>query len=152
MKVQFAKRILFYGFFLAAFGSGLSSAETLRYHTLVLDGQSKIIPWYSPVENAFDNYLEKCWAWALSAPHDSHGLPISFLYCAWKPGNDRCHSSASGSCPDRRCHPPAVNFRYSACHLFRVLWKRGWSFAAGVFPASGACRLSARQPHHQAAW
>ncbi len=63
------------------------SAETLRYHTLVVDGQNNIIPWFTPATNAFDNYLDKCWAWAVAAPNDTHGLPISFLYCAWKPGN-----------------------------------------------------------------
>ena len=66
---------------------GVCSAETLRYHTLVVDAQNKIIPWFTPATNAFDNYLDKCWAWAVAAPNDSHGLPISFLYCAWNPGN-----------------------------------------------------------------
>ena len=62
-------------------------AEVLRYHTLVVDGQDKILPWYTPASGAFDNYLDRCWAWALAAPNDSHGLPISYLYCAWYPGN-----------------------------------------------------------------
>jgi hypothetical protein len=90
MKKLFTRRKLLHGLLLVTFGSVLCSAEnseTLRYHTLVLDGQNKIIPWYTPTENAFDNYLDKCWAWAVAAPNDSHGLPISFLYCAWKPGN-----------------------------------------------------------------
>ena len=68
-------------------GSPVSSAETLRYHSLVLDEQNKIIPWFTPVANAFDNYLDKCWSWAIEAPNDSLGLPISFLYCAWNPGD-----------------------------------------------------------------
>ena len=66
---------------------GVCSAETLRYHTLVVDGQNKIMPWSTPAGDAFDNYLKKCWSWALAAPNDAHGLPISFLYCAWNPGN-----------------------------------------------------------------
>jgi hypothetical protein len=61
--------------------------EMLRYHTLVVDGQDKILPWYAPAGNAFDNYLDKCWAWAVAAPLDTHGLPIPYLYCAWRPGN-----------------------------------------------------------------
>jgi hypothetical protein len=65
----------------------MCSAEVLRYHTLVVDAQNKILPWYTPSANAFDNYLDKCWAWAVAAPNDTHGLPISFLYCAWRPGN-----------------------------------------------------------------
>ena len=32
---------------------GVCSAETLRYHTLVVDGQNKIIPWFTPATNAF---------------------------------------------------------------------------------------------------
>ena len=65
----------------------LWSAEYLRYHTLVLDGQGEVMPWSTPATNAFDNYLVKCWSYALAAPNDAHGLPISFLYCAWNPGN-----------------------------------------------------------------
>ena len=64
---------------------GLS--ETLKYHTLHLDDQEKILPWYTPLSNAFDNYLNKTWSWALAAPLDQHGLPISYLYCEWIPGN-----------------------------------------------------------------
>ncbi len=60
--------------------------DKLRYHNLQIDNQGKIVPWFSPAEKAFDNYLDRCWDWALSAPPDSNGLPISFLYCAWKPG------------------------------------------------------------------
>jgi len=65
----------------------IRSAEVSRYHTLVVDGQDKIVPWFTPAANAFDNYLDRCWAWALAAPNDAQGLPISFLYCAWNPGN-----------------------------------------------------------------
>jgi len=62
-------------------------AETLRYHTLVTDGQGLILPWYTPSGNAFGRYLDKGWEWAVAAPNDPHGLPISFLYCSWYPGN-----------------------------------------------------------------
>jgi hypothetical protein len=65
---------------------GSGRAEELRYHTLVVDAQDQILPWYSPEASAFDNYLRKCWTWALSAPIED-GLPISFLYCAWNPGD-----------------------------------------------------------------
>ena len=81
------KRTLFLVLSLAVGGSANSSAEVLRYHTLVVDGQNRILPWDTPAANAFDNYLDKCWAWAVAAPNDTHGLPISFLYCAWRPGN-----------------------------------------------------------------
>ena len=79
---------------LALGGSTICSAEVLRYHTLVLDSQNKIIPWSTPTANAFDNYLDKCWSWALAAPNDTNGLPISFLYCAWSPGNPPAASTS----------------------------------------------------------
>jgi hypothetical protein len=75
------------GLLLVLGGYAVCSAEVLRYHTLVVDGQNKIIPWFTPATNAFDNYLDKCWSWAVAAPNDAHGLPISFLYCAWNPGD-----------------------------------------------------------------
>jgi hypothetical protein len=74
----------------------LCPAKVLRYHTLVVDAQSKILPWYSPREKAFDNYLDKCWAWAVAAPNDAHGLPISFLHCAWRPGNPPAGAVTNG--------------------------------------------------------
>ena len=79
---------------LALGSSTICSADVLRYHTLVLDSQNKIIPWSTPTANAFDNYLDKCWSWALGAPNDTHGLPISFLYCVWSPGNPPAASTS----------------------------------------------------------
>lgn len=80
------QRILFFLLWPALGSLAVCSAEVLRYHTLVVDGQNKILPWHTPSANAFDNYLDQCWAWAVAAPNDTHGLPISFLYCAWRPG------------------------------------------------------------------
>jgi hypothetical protein len=77
-----------FGFWVGLFfATYFCSAEALRYHTLVVDAQNKIIPWFTPVTNAFDNYLDKCWAWAVAAPNDANGLPISYLYSSWTPGN-----------------------------------------------------------------
>ena len=67
-------------------GYAVCSAAVLRYHPLVVDGQNWIIPWFTPTTNAFDNYLDQCWSWAVAVPN-TNGLPISFLYCAWNPGN-----------------------------------------------------------------
>ncbi len=77
-------------FIVLAAALGLNAAgytEPLSYHPLVLDAQKKIVPWYKPAEKAFDNYLDMCWKWAVAAPNDSIGLPISFRYCAWVPGD-----------------------------------------------------------------
>ena len=81
------KRTLLFALLLMLNGAVSWSAEVLCYHPLVVDSQSKIIPWFTPVTNAFDNYVDQCWAWVVAAPNDSHGLPILFLHCAWKVGN-----------------------------------------------------------------
>lgn len=75
--------------FLGLFGLARSSdATTLRYHTLVLDGQNKILPWYSPASNAYDNYLDKLWEWLPTVPNGpSSSLPMYYLYCGFRPGS-----------------------------------------------------------------
>ena len=78
---------------LAFGGYTICSAEVLRYHTLVVDDQNEIVPWSTPTADAFDNYLDKCWSWALAVP-DLDGLPISFLYCTMNSGDP---PTASGS-------------------------------------------------------
>lgn len=65
-----------------------SQAATLRYHTLVLDGQNKILPWYAPASNAYDNYLDKLWTWLPTVPNGpSSSLPMYYLYCGFRPGS-----------------------------------------------------------------
>ena len=61
-------------------------AEVLRYHTLVLDGQNKILPWYSPNANAYDRYLYQLWQWLPTVPN-YNGLPMYYLSCGFKPGS-----------------------------------------------------------------
>jgi hypothetical protein len=80
-------KVTLLGLLLGWGSQAISSAVVLCYHPLVLDGQNRIVPWYTPRTNAFDNYLDKCWSWAVAAPNDAHGLPISFLYCSWYPGD-----------------------------------------------------------------
>ena len=36
-----------------------ANGETLRYHTLVVDAEDKILPWYTPAEKAYDHYLDQ---------------------------------------------------------------------------------------------
>ena len=65
-----------------------SNAETLRYHTLMLDSQNKILPWYTPTENAYDHYLHQLWTWLPTVPNGpSSSLPMYYLYCGFQPGN-----------------------------------------------------------------
>ena len=84
MRRNFARLIFA---LLIGLAANARAGEILRYHPLTLDSGGKIIPWFEPEEKAFDNYLTKCWEWVLAAPLDSNGLPISYLYCAWKPGD-----------------------------------------------------------------
>jgi hypothetical protein len=65
-----------------------AKAETLRYHTLVLDDENKILPWYTPIENAYDHYLDQLWTWLPTVPKGpGSSLPMYFLYCGFRPGN-----------------------------------------------------------------
>jgi hypothetical protein len=65
-----------------------SNAETLRYHTVVLDSQNKLLPWYTPTENAYDHYLHQLWTWLPTVPNGpSSSLPMYYLYCGFRPGN-----------------------------------------------------------------
>lgn len=63
-------------------------SEVLRYHTLVLDGQNKILPWYTPSSKAYDFYLDQLWKYVATVPNGpSSSLPMYFLYCGFNPGN-----------------------------------------------------------------
>jgi hypothetical protein len=64
-----------------------SHAEVLGYHTVVLDRQNKILPWYAPIANAYDQYLRQLWNWLLTVPNGPNSsLPMYFLYCGFNPG------------------------------------------------------------------
>jgi len=68
--------------------SAVQTTEVLRYHTVVIDETNKILPWYSPIENAYDNYLDQLWAWLPTVPNGpSSSLPMYYLYCGFSPGN-----------------------------------------------------------------
>ena len=47
---------------LLAATAGIAAADPpIAGHTVVLDGQGKIIPWYSPAANAYDEFLDRRW-------------------------------------------------------------------------------------------
>jgi hypothetical protein len=58
---------------------------TLRYHTEVVDGGNKLLPWYSPNANAWDRYLYQLWQWLPQAPTYA-GQPMYYLSCGFNPG------------------------------------------------------------------
>jgi hypothetical protein len=59
----------------------------LRYHKLVVDGQNKILPWYTPSANAYDHFLDQLWTWLPTVPNGpASSLPMYYLYCGFKPG------------------------------------------------------------------
>jgi hypothetical protein len=80
------KRIFILIFCLVLVQNTLSFSEVLRYHTVVLDGQNKILPWYTPNANAYDRYLYQLWQWLPTAPNYA-GLPMYYLSCGFEPGN-----------------------------------------------------------------
>jgi len=64
-----------------------ASAETLRYHELVVDSEDKILPWDKPVENAYDHFLDQLWTWLPTVPNGpGSSLPMYYLYCGFYPG------------------------------------------------------------------
>ncbi|HBC79052.1 MAG TPA: hypothetical protein DCZ51_10510 [Bacteroidales bacterium] len=63
-------------------------------HQVVLDQQGKIVPWYSPAENAYDHFLSLRWNFVMTRVPDSPGpdprsrYPQYFFYCAFRVRND----------------------------------------------------------------
>lgn len=66
---------------------------TFCTHTVVLDKNNKIIPWYTPQENAFDHFLHLRWNFVKShvpyspGPDPRSRYPQYYFYCAFKPVN-----------------------------------------------------------------
>ena len=46
---------------LIASSGGHAIADTIAGHSVVLDNQGKILPWFSPATNAYDEFLDKRW-------------------------------------------------------------------------------------------
>jgi hypothetical protein len=83
-----SKRLFILVFLLTLIQNAICLSEVLRYHTVVLDDQNKILPWYSPGANAYDQYLEQLWEYIPTVPNGpSSSLPMYYLYCGFKPGN-----------------------------------------------------------------
>jgi len=67
---------------------------TFCTHKVVLDEQNKIVPWYSPNENAYDHFLHLRWNFIKTMVPDSpgpdprSGYPQYYFYCAFKVSND----------------------------------------------------------------
>ena len=63
-------------------------------HNVVLDEQNKIVPWYSPAENAYDHFLHLRWDFIKNRVPNSPGpdprsrYPQYYFYCAFKVRND----------------------------------------------------------------
>ena len=67
---------------------------TFCTHKVVLDEQGKIVPWYSPAENAYDHFLKLRWDFIKTKVPDSpgpgsrSGYPQYYFYCAFNVRND----------------------------------------------------------------
>jgi hypothetical protein len=63
-------------------------------HKVVLDEQNKIVPWYSPAENAYDHFLRLRWDFIKTKVPNSPGpdprsrYPQYYFYCAFRVSND----------------------------------------------------------------
>jgi hypothetical protein len=66
---------------------------TFCTHTVKLDKNNKIIPWFTPQENAFDHFLHLRWDFVKShvpyspGPEPRSRYPQYYFYCAFKPVN-----------------------------------------------------------------
>ena len=62
-------------------------------HTVVLDGQSKIVSWMSPQSTAYDRFLHQRWNFIKTMVPNSPGpeprslYPQYYFYCAYRPKN-----------------------------------------------------------------
>ncbi|MGA9041051.1 MAG: hypothetical protein WB421_10990 [Terriglobales bacterium] len=71
--------------FLAAEAAG----ETFNGHRVILDGENKILPWFSPAENAYDNFLRSRWEFIKTkvpncpGPPPRSSYPQYYFYCAF---------------------------------------------------------------------
>jgi hypothetical protein len=69
------------------------SGTTFSTHTVVLDNQDKIIPWYTPREKAYDHFLRLRWDFIKTKVPNSPGpdprsrYPQYYFYCAFKDNN-----------------------------------------------------------------
>ncbi len=67
---------------------------TFCTHNVVLDEQEKIVPWYSPAENAYDHFLKLRWNFIKTkvpnspGPGIRSGYPQYYFYCAFNVRND----------------------------------------------------------------
>ena len=81
-------RICILIFCLVLVQNSICFSEVLRYHPVVLDDQNKILPWYVPAAQAYDQYLKKLWDYIPTVPNGpSSSLPMYYLYCGFNPGN-----------------------------------------------------------------
>jgi hypothetical protein len=66
---------------------------TFCTHKVVLDEKDKIIPWYTPRENAYDHFLHLRWNFIKTkvpnspGPSPRSGYPQYYFYCAFKENN-----------------------------------------------------------------
>jgi len=68
--------------------AAIETTDVLRYHPVWVDESNKILPWFSPMENAYDHYLDTLWTWLPTVPNGpSSPLPMYYLYCGFETGD-----------------------------------------------------------------
>lgn len=87
--------ILFFVFLVSCMSRQETVTETIFCtHNVVLDEQDKLLPWYTPHNKAYDNFLHQRWDFIKNRVPDSPGpdprsrYPQYYFYCAFKVRND----------------------------------------------------------------
>jgi hypothetical protein len=75
------------------FGQPQKAPDSFNNHKLILDAQGKILPWFTPQQNAYDQFLRQRWNFIKTSVPKSPGpaprsdYPQYFFYCAYIPDN-----------------------------------------------------------------
>jgi hypothetical protein len=82
--------------FMAACTNKTQKPEKVLFcnHEVILDNHGKIVPWYSPRENAYDHFLHMRWDFIKNrvpcspGPEPRSEYPQYYFYCAFRVSND----------------------------------------------------------------
>lgn len=73
----------------AAYSQANTLKEVFCGHRVLLDNENKLLPWYTPMEYAYDHFLDIRWNFIKSqvpnspAPHPRSDYPQYYFYCAF---------------------------------------------------------------------
>lgn len=96
MKKKVAFNLVLVLLLLASCTNKTQKSEKILFcnHAVALDNHGKIIPWYTPTENAYDHFLHLRWDFIKNRVPNSPGpeprsrYPQYYFYCAFRVSND----------------------------------------------------------------